>query len=361
MYNSYETILEIDLKKLESNFNFLLSKTNNQCEIIAVVKAFGYGHGDVEISKKLENLGVYAFWVADFEEGVRLRESGIKSRIIIANPGMKSFNEIIKHKLEVVIHNCKLLDFYISKNKNINIHLKFNTGMNRYGFDKENINYVVERLKNNSKIILKSICSHLSSADDLHNTYISKRQISLFNTITNNLEEGLKIKVKKHILNSSGFMNFPKDQMDMVRLGISLYGSYNNKNLLQISRLKSVVSQNRNINKGERVGYSSSFISNKKMNISVVPVGYADGLNRKLGCGIGEVIIKGIKCPIIGNICMDSFIVDTSNVINCQEGCEVEIFGPKNTILELSKKIGLIPYEIYSTLNRRIKRVYIDN
>ena len=361
MYNSYETILEVNLKKLESNFNFLLSKTNNQCEIIAVVKAFGYGHGDLEISKKLEKLGVYAFWVADFEEGVRLRESGIKTRIIIANPGMKSFNEIIKHKLDVVIHNCRLLDFYISKNKNINVHLKFNTGMNRYGFDKENINYVVEKLKNNSKIVIKSICSHLSSADDLHNLSISKKQINLFNTITNTIEEDLKIKVKKHILNSSGFMRCPEDQMDLVRLGITLYGSYNDKNLLQISRLKSVVSQNRNIKKGERVGYSSGFISDKKMNISVVPVGYADGLNRNLGGGVGEVIIKGVKCPIIGNICMDSFMVDTSNVINCQEGCEVEIFGPENTILELSKKIGSIPYEIYSTLNRRIKRVYIDN
>ena len=361
MYNSYETILEIDLNKLESNFNFLLSKANDQCKIIAVVKAFGYGHGDVEISKKLEKLGVYAFWVADFEEGVRLRESGINSRIIVANPGMKSFNEIVKHKLEVVIHNCRLLDFYISKDENINFHLKINTGMNRYGFDKEDINYVVEKLKTSSKMVLKSICSHLSSADDLQNKNISNKQINLFNTITNTIEGNLKIKIKKHILNSSGFMKFPNSQMDMVRLGISLYGSYNDTNLLQISRLKSVVSQNRNINVGERVGYSSSFISDKKMNISVVPVGYADGLNRKLGCGVGEEIIKGIKCPIIGNICIDSFMVDTSGVINCHEGCEVEIFGPENTILELSKKIGLIPYEIYSNLNRRIKRVYIDN
>ena len=359
MRSSHETILEIDLSKLESNFNFLSSKLKDNCKIIAVVKAFGYGHGDIEISKKLEKLGVYALWVADFEEGIRLRQSGIRSKIIIANPGWKSFDEIIKHNLDVVIHNCSLLDFFISKEQDINVHLKFNTGMNRYGFDKKEINYVIQRLKNNSKLNVTSICSHLSSADDTTKIDVSKNQINLFNSISKKLEDSLNNKIERHILNSDGFMNYPESQMNMVRLGISLYGSYNNTNLQQISKLKSIVSQNRNIEKGVGVGYSSDFIAKKKMNISVIPVGYADGLNRKLGNSIGYVVIKGVKCPIIGNICMDSFMVDTSKV-DCKEGDEVVIFGPKNTILSLSKKIGTIPYEIYSTLNRRIKRIYID-
>ena len=360
MHSFHETILEVDLIKLENNFNFLASKLKENCEIIAVVKAFGYGHGDIEISKKLEQLGVYALWVADFEEGIRLREAGVRTKIIIANPGWKSYNEIIKYNLEVVIHNCRLLDFYISKGKDVNVHLKFNTGMNRYGFDKKELNSVIHRLKHNSNLHVQTICSHLSSADDTAKLEVSRNQINLFNTISKNLEDNLNNNIKKHILNSNGFMNFPESQMNMVRLGISLYGGYNNANLQQISKLKSVVSQNRDIEKGEGVGYSSDFIAKKRMNISVIPVGYADGLNRKLGNSIGSVIIKGVKCPIIGNICMDSFIVDTSEV-NCKEGDEVVIFGPKNTILSLSKKIGTIPYEIYSTLNRRIKRVYIDN
>ena len=360
MHNFHETILEVDLRKLENNFNFLSSKLKESCKIIAVVKAFGYGHGDIEISKKLEQLGVYALWVADFEEGIRLRESGIRSKIIIANPGWKSYNEIVKYNLEVVIHNCRLLDFYISKGKDVNIHLKFNTGMNRYGFDKKELNFVVNRLKNNSNLRVVSICSHLSSADDTSKLDVSRNQINLFNNISETLENNLNNKIERHILNSNGFMNFPESQMNMVRLGISLYGSYNNLNLQQISKLKSVISQNRNIEKGEGVGYSSDFIAKKTMNISVIPVGYADGLNRKLGNSIGNVIVKGVTCPIIGNICMDSFMIDTSYV-NCKEGDEVEIFGPKNTILSLSKKIGTIPYEIYSTLNRRFKRVYIDN
>ncbi len=360
MHNFHETILEVDLRKLENNFNFLSSKLKENCKIIAVVKAFGYGHGDIEIAKKLEQLGVYALWVADFDEGIRLRRAGLRSRIIVANPGWKSFREIIKYNLEVVIHNCRLLNFYISKQEYLNIHLKFNTGMNRYGFDKKDLNFVIDRLKNNSNLNITSICSHLSSADDKTKKDISKNQIDLFNTLSKTLEDNLNNKIDKHILNSNGFMNFPESQMDMVRLGISLYGSYNNTNLQQISKLKSVISQNRNIEKGEGVGYSSDFIAKKPMNISVVPVGYADGLNRKLGNSIGNVIIKGKSCPIIGNICMDSFMVDTSKV-DCREGDEVVIFGPKNTILTLSKKIGTIPYEVYSTLNRRIKRVYIDN
>tara|TARA_B100000674_G_scaffold57015_1_gene39713 strand:+ start:18965 stop:20047 length:1083 start_codon:yes stop_codon:yes gene_type:complete len=360
MHNFHETILEIDLRKLENNFNFLSSKLKENCKIIAVVKAFGYGHGDIEISKKLEQLGVYALWVADFEEGIRLRDSGIRSKIIVANPGWKSFNEIVKYNLEVVIHNCRLLDFYISKGKDVNIHLKFNTGMNRYGFDKKDISFVVNKLKNNSNLKVKSICSHLSSAGDTTKLDVSKKQINLFNALSKTLEEKLNKKIERHILNSNGFMNFPESQMNMVRLGISLYGSYKNTNLQQISKLKSVISQNRNIKKGEGVGYSSDFIAKKTMNISVVPVGYADGLNRKLGNSVGSVIIKEVECPIIGNICMDSLMIDTSKV-DCKEGDEVVIFGPKNTILSLSEKIGTIPYEIYSSLNRRIKRVYIDN
>ena len=357
MHNANETILEVDLKKLEHNYNYLSSKLKNGCEIIAVVKAYAYGHGDIEVSKKLESLGVYAFWVADFEEGIRLRESGVKSKIIIANPGWKSFNEIIKYDLEVVIHNIRLLDFYLSKKQELNIHLKFNTGMNRYGFDEKDLESVCEKLKENSFLRVKSICSHLASANQKNETL---EQIRLFEKISEKTERKLEFDIPKHLLNSNGFINFPTKQFDMVRLGISLFGSLEDKNLQQVSRLISVISQNRTIEEGQGVGYNSSFISDKKTNVSIVPVGYADGLNRKLGNGIGEVVVKGEKCPIIGNICMDSFMIDSS-YINCKEGEEVEIFGEENSILKLSEKIHTIPYEFYSTLNRRIKRVYIDS
>ena len=357
MHNANETILEVDLNKLEHNYNYLSSKLENGCEIIAVVKAYAYGHGDIEISKKLEKLGVYAFWVADFEEGIRLRESGIKSKIIIANPGWRSFNEIIKYNLEVVIHNIRLLDFYLSKKQEVNIHLKFNTGMNRYGFDEKDLENVCEKLKENAFLRVKSICSHLASANKKKDTL---KQIRLFEKISEKTERKLEINIPKHLLNSTGFINFAGKQFDMVRLGISLFGTLEDKNLQQVSRLISVISQNRTIEEGQGVGYNSSFIADKKMNVSIVPVGYADGLNRKLGNGIGEVMLKGEKCPIIGNICMDSFMIDSSN-INCKEGEQVEVFGEENSILKLSERINTIPYEIYSNLNRRIKRVYVDS
>jgi len=360
MFNSNETILEVDLDKLKHNYYYLKSLLKNDCKIIAVVKAFAYGHGDVVISKTLEGLGVDTFWVADFEEGISLREGGIKSKIIVANPGIKSFNEIIRNDLDVVLHNKNLLDFYISKNTNVKVHIKFNTGMNRYGFDVDEIEEISEKLKNHKQLNIISVCSHLSSADDLTKSESTLNQIKLFEKISNKLEENLSCRLDKHILNSSGFLHFPEKMFDMVRLGITLFGSYKNENLLQVSKLKSVISQNRNIKKGAGVGYSSEFEAEKDMNISVVPVGYADGLNRRFGDGKGNVLVNGVLCPIIGKICMDSFIIDTSKV-SCKEGDEVEIFGERNSILKLSEDLGTIPYEIYSTLNRRIKRVYIGN
>ena len=359
MSNYNETILEVDFRKLEHNFKYLTSKLSNNCKIIAVIKAFAYGHGDIEVARKLEKLGVYAFWVADFEEGVTLRNSGIKTKIIIANPGLKSYTKIIENNLEIVIHNMELLKLYCNNTTEINVHLKFNTGMNRYGFDEIDINYLCDQLNSNKHLKVKSLCSHLSTTESTSRKEITEQQLLLFETVCEKIESRLKKRIDKHILNSTGFFNFPEKQFNFVRLGISLFGSFNNSNLKQISKFKTVISNNRDVKKGDAVGYSSTFITNKDMNISVVPVGYADGLNRRLGNGIGSVMVNGVMCSIIGNICMDSFTVDTSE-INCKIGDEVEIFGHKNSILNLSEKIGTIPYEIYSTLNRRIKRVYID-
>ena len=356
---SNETILHIDLNKLEHNFNFLKSKLKKNTKIIGVVKAFAYGHGDVEISKRLEKLGAYALWVSDFEEGISLRKAGIKSKIIVANPGLKSYEEIIKYNLDIVIYNQRLLDLYTSHKKKINIHIKFNSGMNRYGFDAEETANVVKKIKNNYHLRLLSICSHLAASDKEEKSEFTLNQIAKFKTISKNFEIIYGAKIDKHILNSNGVLNFVNQQMDIVRLGIGLYGSSTNKNLKQISRLSSVVTQIRNVEKGESVGYDPSFVASKNMKIAIIPIGYADGLNRKFS-SIGSVYINKKECKIIGNISMDSFAVNTSN-LNIQEGETVEIFGNNLSVNEIAKKINTIPYEIYSTLNRRIKRVYSDS
>lgn len=356
---SNETILHIDLTKLEANFNYLKSKLNCGTKIIGVVKAFAYGHGDVKISKKLERLGVYALWVSDFEEGVNLRESGIKTKIIVANPGTKSYSQIIKHNLDVVLYNHKLLDLYCSNKSQVNIHIKFNTGMNRYGFNSSEVESIVEKTNKNPHLMLNSICSHLSASEDNKKINHTLNQIEKFKVISQEFELILGRSINKHILNSHGVLNFVKYQMNSVRLGIGLYGSTNDLNLNQISCFSSVITQIRTLETGEGVGYGISFIAKLKTKIAIIPVGYADGMNRKLGNTIGSVFINNCKCPIIGEISMDSFAVDITRC-EAKEGDLVEIFGCHLTVSEIAKKINTIPYEVYSTLNRRIKRVYSD-
>lgn len=356
---SNETILHIDLNKLEHNFNYLKSKLKKNTKIIGVVKAFAYGHGDIEISRKLEKLGAYALWVSDFEEGISLRKAGIKSKIIVANPGLKSYEEIIKYSLDIVIYNQRLLDLYASKKNEINIHIEFNSGMNRYGFEAQETANIVEKIKANYHLKLLSICSHLAASDKEEKLEFTINQIAKFKTISKNFELLYGAKIDKHILNSNGVLNFANHQMDVVRLGIGLYGTSTDKNLKQISQLSSVVSQIRDVEKGESVGYGPSFVAPENMKIAIIPIGYADGLNRKFS-SIGSVYINKKECKIIGNISMDSFAVNTSN-ITIQEGETVEIFGNNLSVNEIAKKINTIPYEIYSTLNRRIKRVYSDS
>ena len=360
MKTANETILHIDLTKLEQNFNYFKSILNPETQIIAVVKAFAYGHGDIKISKKLEKLGIYALWVSDFEEGVALRLAGIKSKIIVANPGIKSYNEIIKHKLDVVIYNQKLLDLYCSKNDNVNIHIKFNTGMNRYGFDANEVCSITNKINNNSHLKLLSVCSHLAASSNKEKKEFTLSQIKLFQEIIFDFKTKSKQEFYTHLLNSNGVLNFNEHQMKMVRIGIGLYGSNKDENLTQISSLKSVITQIREVRKGNFIGYNNTFKAERDMKIAIIPVGYADGLNRQFSNAVGSVFIKKAKCKIIGKISMDSFAIDISS-ISAELGDEVEIFGENLHVTTIAKNINTIPYEIYSTLNRRLKRVYSDS
>ena len=360
MISANETILHVDLNKLKKNLNYLKSLMAPKTKIIAVVKAYAYGHGDIEISKKLESLGIYALWVSDFEEGVALREAGIKIKIIVANPGLKSYDKIIKYKLDVVLYSHKLLDLYCSNNEDVCVHIKFNSGMNRYGFGDKEAGSVIEKIKKNHHLKLNSICSHLAASEDNKQKDFTLKQINKFELISRQFELLLGKKIDRHLLNSHGLLNFTKYQMEGVRLGISLYGSVNNTNLNQISRLNSVITQIRTLNSGETVGYNASFKAKEKMKVAIIPVGYADGMNRRLGNTVGSVFVRSCECPIVGEISMDSFAIDVTKC-NAKEGDLVEIFGDQSTITEIAKKINTIPYEIYSTLNRRIKRVYSDS
>ena len=270
---------------------------------------------------------------------------------------MKSYDIIIKYNLDIVIYNNQLLDLYSYKKQPINAHLKFNTGMNRYGFNPNMASSIVSKIQNNCHLNLMSVCSHLAASDDRSKIDFSLKQIEKFISISKEVELILNEKIDKHILNTHGVLNFLKHQMNSVRLGVGIYGSASDSNLRQIGSFFSVITQTRYLEKGEPIGYGCSFYAKEKIKIAIIPVGYADGLNRKLSNNVGSVFINNCKCPIVGEISMDSF---AANITECgaQEGDLVEIFGENIAVSEIAKKINTIPYEIYSTLNRRIKRVY---
>ena len=357
MSSSHETILYVDLKAIEHNFYYLKSKLDPTTEIIAVVKAFAYGHGDITIAKKLEELGVDGFWVADFEEGVNLRKSGITLPIIVANPGAKSYAKIIKYDLEPVIYNMRLLALFGKNQSPLAVHIKFNTGMNRYGFNAEEKDDLSKKLKAFPHLTIKSICSHLAAADDKMKDVFTQNQIEKFNSICDAFDEKLNINPKRHILNTAGALRFTKAQNQKVRLGIGLYGIGDDEHLRPVGKLVSNLAQIRNLQKGDAVGYDACFVAEKKMKIAIIPLGYADGINRKLGDGKGKVQINNSTAKIVGTISMDSFMVDISG-IDATEGDEVVVFGNENSVAKIAKNLDTIAYEILATLNRRIKRIY---
>ena len=356
--HSNETILYVNLKTLEDNFNFLKSKLSKPTKIIAVVKAYAYGMGDKEIAKKLIDLGAEMLWVADFEEGIKLRKNGVNCPIIVANPGLKSLNEMLEYNLEPVIFNYHLLDLYMKTNRPINIHLKFNTGMNRFGFEADEVDTVIKAIQKNNHLTLNTVCSHLACSNDAEKDEFTLTQINCFRNISHKVNGILNKKIPTHLFNSTAVLRF-NSQEDYVRLGIGLFEGSIHENLTQIFELKSTISQVKHIQKGAKVGYNSSFIAKQDMTIGIVAVGYADGLNRKLGNGNGSVLINKQPCSIIGEISMDSFITDISS-LNVEVGQEVELFSTDLSVSQLAKKSGTISYELMATLNHRIKRVYIE-
>ena len=354
MSNIHETLFEINLQLLKQNINYLKQDLNSNTQIIAVVKAYAYGHGDIEITKYLEKINIDSFWVADFEEGVILRKNGIIKPIIVANTSPKSIKQVIKYKLDVVVYNFRLLDILIKFSKNINIHLKFNCGMNRFGFSINDIKKINEYTEKYKHLKIKSICSHLSSTNDKNRDTVTQKEFSIFDQIC----ERFDMNIYKHILNTNGVIRFPQKQYGAVRLGMGILGINQQPRLKQIGKLTTTISQIRTIAKNEYIGYGGKFKSTKTMKIGVIPFGYADGLDKKLGNQNGQLYTDGKKCNILGEISMDSCVIDLTNT-KVEEGDRVEIFGPNNSIVDICKKINSTPYEFLSSINRRVKRIYI--
>jgi len=333
-----------------------------------MIKADGYGAGAVELAKTLQDHRVDYLAVAVADEGVTLRKAGITANIMIMNPEMTAFKTMFDYDLEPEVYSFRLMDALIraARKEGITgwpVHIKLDTGMHRLGFDPEkDIDEVIDRLKHQTAIIPRSVFSHFvgSDSDDFDN--FSARQFQLFDAGSSKLQSAFSHKILRHIDNSAGIEHFPERQLDMCRLGLGLYGidPRDNRILSTVSTLKTTILQLRHVPAGDTVGYSRRGKIERDSVIAAIPIGYADGLDRHLGNGVGYCLVNGHKAPYVGNICMDVAMIDVTG-IPCQEGDQVEIFGEHLPVTVLSDLLGTIPYEVLTGVSNRVKRVYYQD
>jgi alanine racemase len=363
---THETVLEINLNAISHNLNFYKSKLKSETKMMVMVKAFGYGNGGFEIAKLLEHHKVDYLGVAFADEGISLKNAGIRLPIMVLNPESTSFESIIQHRLEPEIYSLKGLKAFLKivgekKIHHFPIHIKLDTGMHRLGFEEEHLDELIFILKTNKSVTVKSILSHMATSDDLKHRDFALSQIDLFEKLSSKIIRELQINPIRHILNTSGISNFPQAQYNMVRLGIGLYGVSNDadeqKFLENVGTLKSIISQIRTIDAGESVGYGRRFIATKTTKIATIPIGYADGISRHWGNGVGYITVNNQKATIVGSVCMDMLMVDVSD-ITCSEGDSVVIFGENPTVIYMAEKLETIPYEILTSISQRVKRVF---
>lgn len=361
----HRTVLEINLDALSHNLNYYRSKLKDGVKLMVMVKAAAYGGGSFEIANLLQFNRVDYLAVAYSDEGVELRNHGIDLPIMVMNVAEESFGNILKYNLEPEVYSLdqlrRLISFCLNEEKEVRIHIKIDSGMHRLGFEEKQIDELVSILKENSSIHVASIYSHLAGADEeLHNLF-SKEQLAHFVKLAERIENALQIHVMKHILNSAGILRFPEFQFDMVRLGIGLYGFEANQleqdELLPISTLKTVISQIKNVKKGETIGYGRKGLATKEVKIATIAIGYADGFSRAFSNGKISLLVNGKLAPVIGNICMDMSMIDISE-IEAKEGDEVIVFGERPTIKQLADTIDTIPYEILTSISSRVTRVF---
>ena len=363
---THETVLEVNLNAISHNLNYYKSKLKPTTKMMVMVKAFGYGSGGFEIAKLLEHHKVDYLGVAFADEGISLKNAGIQLPIMVLNPEATSFSAIIHHQLEPEIYSMKGLKAFLKiaeqkKAQQFPIHIKLDTGMHRLGFEANAIPELIATLKDNPRVVVKSILSHMATSDAEEHKAFSITQIRLFDDLSNQVIQALNIQPIRHILNTSGISNFPEGQYDMVRLGIGLYGVSNDTNeqkyLENVSTLKSVISQIRTIPAGDSVGYGRRFMAHEPTTVATIPIGYADGISRLWGNEVGYVTINQHKAPILGSVCMDMLMVNISG-IDCAEGDPVVVFGESPTVMEIAQKTQTIPYEILTSISQRVKRVF---
>ena len=360
----HRTVLEINMEALVHNLNYYKSLLKKDTKVMVMVKALSYGSGTYEIAKLLQHHNAAYLGVAFTDEGVKLRNAGIKTPIMVMNPDEEGFSDIIDNHLEPEIYGFRILNAFAEKVENfasvkVPIHIKIDTGMKRLGFCDFEIDELIHKLKKYPQIYVKSVFSHLAASDEPDKDEFTKFQIEKFKKISARLIKELNYSIDRHILNSSGIERFPEAAFEMVRLGIGLYGfGQDNDKLMNVSTLKTGILQIKNVKKGETIGYGRNRTAENDMKIAVIPIGYADGYSRQLSNDVGEVLVNGQKVPVVGNICMDMCMIDITK-INAEENDEVIIFGDEYPASKIAEKLNTIPYEIITGIPERVKRVYL--
>jgi alanine racemase len=358
------TVMEIDLGGVVKNLNFFRSRLQPSTKIMVMVKAFAYGSGSNEIANLLQYHRVDYLGVAYADEGVDLRKNNISLPIMVMNPSEETFDSLITYNLEPEIYNFRILNSLLGflNGRQLNVHVKIDTGMHRLGFDSSDVGDLLTILKQNKNLNVASVFSHLAGADEAQHDEFSAQQADSFLKNASVISDALGYKPLFHILNSPGILRLPQFQFDMVRLGIGLYGvnptSDPIEGLQPVATLKTIISQVKKIRAGETIGYGRRGKAEKDISIATIAIGYADGFSRAFSRGIGRVLINGQLAPVVGNVCMDMTMVDITG-LDVKEGDEAIIFGRDLPIQSLASSINTIPYEILTSMSERVKRLFV--
>ena len=364
---AHETVLEINFNHLVNNFNHYRSLIKPETKLMVMVKAFGYGSGNYEVSNILQFHRADYLTVAFADEGVELRRAGINLPIMVMSPEVNSYDNIIKYHLEPEVFSFRNLEFIekalevTGTTTPLNVHVKLDTGMHRLGFSLKELPELIRRIQANPLIHVRSTFSHLATADNPEEDEFTLSQIKVFEQGSRMIVDAFPYKVLRHILNTAGITRFTQYQFDMVRLGIGLYGVPTCKQdegvLETVVSLKTTINQIKNIPAGDSIGYNRHGRAVHDMRIGIVPIGYADGLSRLLGNGNGKFYINDQQVPIVGDICMDMCMLDLTEV-DAHEGDTVVIFDADHPINDIARACQTIPYEVMTRISQRVKRVY---
>lgn len=364
LQQTHETVLKVNLSALVDNVRYFRSKLRPETKLTCMVKAFAYGAGSVEVSKALQASGLVDYLaVAVADEGVELRRAGITLPIIIMDPEVAAMDLILENNLEPNVYSHQSLKTVIAAAQAkgleyVPIHVKIDSGMHRLGFYKEDMPWLIDRLNHQKAVRVASVFSHLAGSDEAQFDDFTLSQIKYFDACAEELKAGLNYPIIKHICNSAGIERFSEYQFDMCRLGIGLYGfSFAGAKLRNVCTLETTILSVKTVKAGETIGYGRHTKLDEDRTIAVIPIGYADGFDRRFSNYGGEVWVRGKRCPVVGNVCMDQAMIDVTGA-DARPGDIVEVFGEHMPLEQLADKLGTITYEILTSVSRRVQRIY---